>query len=166
MPSFPLRLTLMTAPVGLRPRRRGRRPSVVAVCVGALAALLLPPSARAVGTPGCGTFYQDKACREDCGSCGQPCCALEWEIGLLATFSLRNGFSRRCPPPNALRFLPKTVHAAHFSFNAALPAVEARNRIMARVFNASSGAGWALRLERCVLASDHGAFSLPHVCCG
>jgi len=92
-----------------RPRLRGRRPSAFAACLGALAALVLPPSARAVGTPGCGTFYQDKACREDCGSCGQPCCALEWEI--------------------------------------ALPAVETRNRIMARVFNASSGFDGRFSLE-------------------
>jgi len=38
--------------------------------------------AEAVGKAGCGSFYQDKSCREDCGSCGQPCCTLEWEIGL------------------------------------------------------------------------------------
>jgi len=42
---------------------------------------LAPQLAAAVGVAGCGSFYQDKACREDCGSCSQPCCALEWEVG-------------------------------------------------------------------------------------
>ena len=44
--------------------------------------LLAPERAEAVGKAGCGSFYQDKECREDCGSCGQPCCTLEWEVGL------------------------------------------------------------------------------------
>mmetsp|Transcript_2552 Transcript_2552/g.5202 ORF Transcript_2552/g.5202 Transcript_2552/m.5202 type:complete len:196 (+) Transcript_2552:59-646(+) len=38
----------------------------------------------AAGQPGCGSFYQDASCREDCGSCGQPCCVLEWELDLPA----------------------------------------------------------------------------------
>ena len=75
---------------------------------GALCTLLLvafglaPQRAAAVGAAGCGSFYQDMSCREDCGSCGQPCCALEWEIALSAT--------------------------------------ETRQRIMGRLFNASSDA--------------------------
>ena len=54
-----------------------------AALVAALAGVgLAPQQAAAVGAAGCGSFYQDKTCREDCGICSQPCCALEWEIGL------------------------------------------------------------------------------------
>lgn len=56
----------------------------VVVAVVLLCIVLAPQLAMAVGAAGCGSFYQDKACREDCGSCGQPCCVLEWEIALPA----------------------------------------------------------------------------------
>ena len=45
-------------------------------------AVLVLERADAVGKAGCGSFYQESSCREDCGSCGQPCCTLEWEIGI------------------------------------------------------------------------------------
>jgi hypothetical protein len=54
------------------------------ITVALLGVALAPQPAMTVGKAGCGSFYQDKACREDCGSCGQPCCVLEWEIALPA----------------------------------------------------------------------------------
>ena len=51
------------------------------------AADVFNPHAAYSGSSGalaCGTYYQDPQCREDCGSCGNACCALQWTISTLS----------------------------------------------------------------------------------
>jgi|OM-RGC.v1.023684195 hypothetical protein len=50
-------------------RRVARRWGAVALVVMLVANSSM--GVKALGEAGCGTFYQDQSCREDCGSCGQ-----------------------------------------------------------------------------------------------
>jgi hypothetical protein len=61
--------------------QRARKMRIAALVTALVGVGLAPQPAAAAGAAGCGSFYQDKTCREDCGSCSQPCCALEWEVG-------------------------------------------------------------------------------------
>eukprot|EP00960_Hanusia_phi_P014489 427543-Hanusia_phi.AAC.1 len=82
-------------------------------------ALAFVSGTGAVGTAGCGTFYQEPWCREDCGSCGQPCCALQWTIRELSNFCEDR--------PDG---------------SAAISASDTLRALQSRVFNASSNGGY------------------------
>mmetsp|Transcript_57407 Transcript_57407/g.134814 ORF Transcript_57407/g.134814 Transcript_57407/m.134814 type:complete len:234 (+) Transcript_57407:46-747(+) len=69
-------------------RKRGKE-GAAALSVCLLFSILCVGRVSSTGEPGCGSFYQDASCREDCGSCGQPCCVLEWELDLPALDVLR-----------------------------------------------------------------------------
>jgi len=97
-----------------------RKMRIAALVTSMVGVGLAPQPAAAVGAAGCGSFYQDKTCREDCGSCSQPCCALEWEVGRCPGSARTPARSRthavarlRVPAPMLLIEVSSGSHGCH-----------------------------------------------------